>query len=114
MLKEVEYLGHLITADGLKANHNYKITTAILEFPRPDDLKELQRFLGLTSYYRRFISNFATIAQPLYHLTAKEVPFIWSLECEEAFASLKTRLATPPVLAYLSFDRDFTLDRCVH
>ena len=108
MLKEVEYLGHLITADGLKANH--KITTAVLEFPRPDDLKELRRFLGLTSYYRRFISNFATIAQPLYHLTAKEVPFIWSLECEEAFASLKTRLATPPVLAYPSFDRDFTLE----
>lgn len=86
----VEYLGHLITADGLKTNH--KLTSAVLEFPRQDNLMELRRF---TPYYRRFISNFATVAQPLYRLTAKEVPFIWSLECEEAFASLKTKLATP-------------------
>ena len=66
-----------------------------------------KRFLGLSSYYRRFIPK---IAQPLYQLTSKGVPFMWSAECEAAFTTLKGKLTVSPVLAYPSFDRGFTLE----
>ncbi len=104
ILPEVEYLGHVITTSGLKTNT--KLTTAVLEFPRPENLKELRRFLGLTSYYRRFVAGFAKLAQPLYRFTAKDAAFMWSEECEAAFVLLKNKLASPPVLAYPSFDRE--------
>lgn len=64
----------------------------------------------MSSYYRRFISNFARIAQPLHQLTAKGYPFHWTAECEAAFLSLKTLLVSPPVLAYPCFTMDFTLE----
>ena len=64
----------------------------------------------MLSYYRRFIRNIAKIAQPLHDLTYKGAMFEWSTGCEEAFKLLKEWLATPPVLAYPSFDVDFTLE----
>jgi hypothetical protein len=60
-------------------------------------------FLGLASYYRRFVSNFATIAAPLHALTKKNVVFQWTPECEEAFGNLKEALTTAPVLVYPQF-----------
>ena len=70
----------------------------------------MRRFLGLASFYRRFIPSFAKIANPLHGLTTKEASFNWTPECEVAFLTLKAKLITPPVLAYPSFDRDFTLE----
>ena len=105
---EVEYLGHVITAGGLKTNP--RLTNAVLEFPRPSSVHDVRRFLGMSSYYRRFIRNFSKIAQPLHSLTQKGTHFEWTAECDEAFKSLKERLATPPVLAFPSFDDDFTLE----
>jgi len=105
---EVEYLGHVITADGLKPNP--RLTEAVQQFPQPENLQDVRRFLGMSSYYRRFIPNFAKVAQPLHRLTAKGVPFDWTAECEIAFLSLKTHLVTPPVLAYPCFTKDFTLE----
>ena len=99
MRKEVEYLGHIITAEGLKPN-----------FPVPKNVPDMRRFLGMASYYRRFIPKFAKIAQPLHHLTAKDVPFQWSPECEAAFAILKEKLVTHPVLSYPRFGEEFTLE----
>jgi len=64
---EVEYLGHIMSPEGLKTNSN--LVTAVREFPIPKDLKELRHFLGLSSYYRRFIPQFAQLAQPLHNLT---------------------------------------------
>ena len=106
--EEVDYLGHVITAGGLKPNP--RLTDAVQKFPEPQNLQDVRRFLGMSSYYRRFIPNFAKVAQPLHQLTAKNVPFNWTAECEAAFLSLKTRLVTPPVLAYPSFTKDFTLE----
>ena len=106
--KEVEYLGHIITANGLQPNT--RITQAVLAFPIPEDVQGVRRFLGMASYYRRFIAGFAKIAQPLHHLTAKDVPFQWSTDCETAFVTLKSRLVTPPVLAYPCFGKEFTLE----
>ena len=105
---KVEYLGHIITPSRLKTSP--RLTSAVLEFPRPSNVHEVQTFLGMSSYYRQFICNFAKIDQPLHNLMCKGASFEWSTECEEAFKSLKEQLATPPVLAFLSFDVDFTLE----
>ena len=106
--REVEYLGHFITPGGLKPN--VRLTSAVQDFPRPQNIHEVRRFLGMASYYRRFIPHFARIAQPLHHLTSKDVPFAWSSEAESAFTALKAKLVTPPVLAYPRFGEDFTLE----
>ena len=106
--KEVEYLGHLITPSGLKPNP--RLVSAVQEFQPPKDVRELRRFLGLTSYYRKFIPKFAKVAEPLHYLTRKEMEFMWSDDCQHAFNSLKQKLIEAPVLAYPSFDKDFILE----
>ena len=80
------------------------------KFPQPENVQDVRKLLGMSSYYRRFTPNFAKVAQPLHRLTAKGVPFDWTAECEAAFLTLKTRLVTPPVLAYPCFSKDFTLE----
>ena len=105
---EVEYLGHLITPEGLKPNS--KLVEAVQEFPRPSDVSGVRRFLGLASYYRRFIQNFARIAEPLRELTRKTASFHWTQACEGAMKELKARLTTAPVLAYPSFGRPYTVE----
>ena len=105
---EVECLGHMITPQGLKTNP--ALVSAVKEFPTPRNVRETRQFLGLSSYYRRFISSFAKIARPLHQLTKKEAQFIWNEECQTAFKTLKRKLCEAPVLAYPSFDRDFTLE----
>ena len=105
---EVEYLGHLITPQGLKTNS--RLTAAITEFPRPRNLPEVRRFLGLSSYYRRFVPNFSKIASPLQALTRKGAEFIWTSEREASFQTLKEKLVSAPVLAYPSFEKTFVLE----
>ena len=103
MKEEVEYLGHIITAAGLWPNS--RITQAVQDFVIPENIRAVRRFLGMASYYRRFIAGFAKIAQPLHRLTAKDVPFEWSPGCGAAFIALM-----PPVLAYPCFGKAFTLE----
>ena len=106
--KEVKYLGHLITPSGLKPNH--KLVMAVQEFLLPRDIRELRHFLGLASYYRRFIPQFSKIAEPLHNLTRKEVEFVWSEASQSALESLKCKLSVAPVLAYPSFEKNFVLE----
>ena len=106
--EEVDYLGHVITAGGLKPNP--RLMDAVRKFPQSENVQDVRRFLGMTSYYGRFIPNFAKVAHPLHQLTAKGVPFVWTAECEDAFLSLKSHLVTPPVLEYPCFGKDFTLE----
>ena len=108
MREEVEYLGHVVTRSGLRPNA--RLTEVILNFQRPDDIGAVRRFLGLASYYRRFIPGFAKIANPLHGLTTNNALFDWTPKCETAFTTLKSKLVTPPVLAYPSFEKDFTLE----
>ena len=68
------------------------------------------RFLGLSSYYRRFIPNFAKIAQPLHGLTCKDTPFTWGPDQDCAFEELKKQLTTAPVLAYPNFTAKFCME----
>ena len=104
----VEFLGHIITASGLHPNP--KQIAAVQDFPRPQTIHQPRQYLGLTSYYRRFIGRFAKIAAPLYHLTKKEVKWEWSKECQLAFETLKQRLIQAPVLVYPDFEQKFILE----
>ena len=76
----------------------------------PQNLKQLRQFLGLASYYRRFVADFSKLAQPLHRLTRKDISFEWDSVCQNAFELLKQKLIEAPVLAYPSFDKDFTLE----
>lgn len=96
------YLGHVITKDGIKTNPD--TIRSVVEFPRPKNLQAVQSFVSLAGYYRRFVADFARIAQPLAKLSRKTEGYSWTSEQEEAFEKLKTILTTDPVLAH--FDRN--------
>ncbi len=81
--EKVEYLGHILTPKGVKPNPT--TISAVAAFPTPSNLREVRQFLGLSSFYRRFINDFAAIAQPLHRLTRKGVHFMWDEECQRAF-----------------------------
>ena len=83
---------------------------AVREFPAPKTVQETRRFLGLASYYRRFIPNFARVVQPLHRLTCKDTQFYWFPECEQAFEEWKRKLTSAPVLAYPNLESEFVLE----
>jgi len=105
---EVEYLGHLISKDGIKTDP--KKTECIQNWPEPKCVKDIRSFLGLCSYYRRFIYKHAEIAKPLHQLTEKNRQFVWTKECSNAFIALKDALVSAPVLSYPDFTQPFILD----
>ena len=111
--QSLNYLGHKITPSGLEPNPQQ--IEAVQRFPVPENLSQVRQFLGLASYYRRFVEGFATLACPLYALTRKNAVFAWTKECQVAFESLKTKLVDAPVLAYPNFNETFLLetDACV-
>ena len=77
----------------------------VINWPAPRNIKEIQKFLGLTNYYRRFIKDFVKIATLLYVLVRKEQKQKWEKEQEEAFGKLKAMFTTEPVLAIPDIDR---------
>ena len=102
--QEVEYLGHVITPAGLLTSARH--VAAVREFSTPTSVTEVRRFLGLASYYRRFIPSFAKLAQPGHSLHS----LAWTEACETAFGVLKQKLREAPVLAFPAFDRGFILE----
>ncbi|BHF67842.1 hypothetical protein SprV_0301087100 [Sparganum proliferum] len=96
--KFVPFLGHIVSTEGVKTDPAK--TEQIRSWPQPTSVTELRGFLGLASYYRRFIKDFAHIAAPLNRLTSKQNAFNWSDECERSFEELKRRLISPPLLAF--------------
>ena len=95
---EIEYLGHVITKDGVRPNPAK--LKAVAEFPIPKSPTHVKSFLGLSGYYRKFIKNYATVAKPLMELTKISNPFSWTHECQEAFDKLKNAVCSAPVLRY--------------
>ena len=108
MQTQVEYLGHIVSCQGVSVYP--KRTAAIQEFPRPGDLKTLRSFVGLASYYRRFVPGFSRIAGPLHALTKKDTPFVWTDDCQRAFDALKCLLTEAPLLVFPDFSKDFQLE----
>ena len=93
--REVTFLGHVVSSDGIKTDPEK--VKAVETWATPLDVKELQSFLGLASYYRQFISGFSIIAEPLYKLCRKNTPFHWQQEQQSAFQELKHQLVSLPV-----------------
>ena len=85
--REVEHLGHVLTPHGLTTSP--RLVQSVSKFPEPQNVREVRQFIGLSSYYRRFIPHFSRIAQPLHQLTRKGAEYKWSDECRESFATLK-------------------------
>ena len=104
---EIEYLGFLISGSGIRTNPLK--TSAIDTFPQPKTAKKVKSFLGMTSYYRKFVKDYAHIASPLTALLKKDVKFKWTPQCEKAFQTLKDALTSAPILAFPQFDRPFIL-----
>lgn len=93
---EVEFLGHIVGAEGLRPDPA-KIA-AVQDWPTPRTVRDVRAFLGLTGYYRRFIRHYAQHALPLYNLTRQDYPWRWGAKEQVAFDALKTATTTAPVL----------------
>jgi hypothetical protein len=94
----IDFLGHRISSNGIFMDP--KKISSILEWPTPTCVKDIQSFLGLANYYRRFIPNFAKLAHPLNALLRKDSEILWSEEAEESFNTIKSKFTSAPVLAY--------------
>ena len=101
----MQYLGHIISSDGIQVDPNK--TAALSDFPAPTNTKHLKQF-GLSNYYRKFVENYASIAEPLYKLLRKNKKgYVWNEQCQYSFDLLKQKLANPPVLTYPDFTVPF-------
>jgi len=106
--REVHYLGHIISAEGVRADPAKM--RAVTNYPVPTNVKELRQFLGLTNYYRKFVEHYAHITEPLHNLTRKsDKGYCWDCHCQNAFEKLKKHLTSVPILAYPRFDVPFTV-----
>lgn len=94
--RSIEFLGYYISEQGITLSPRH--TSAVRDFKRPTIAGEVQKFLGLASYFRKFICDFARKARPLYQLLKRDVDFVFDEECENAFNQLKKELTSSPVL----------------
>ena len=97
----------MVSAEGISVDPQKK--KAIVDWKPPTNVTEVRSFLGLASYYRKFVEGFSKIATPLTKLTRKEEKFIWSEACQNSFDELKQRLTTAPVLTLPSGNEGFTV-----
>jgi len=82
----------------------------VLEWPTPKCVKDIQKFLGLANYYRRFVKDFAEIARPMHRLVRKQEKWNWGAEQEEAFRRLKEIFTLEPVLAAPDLDKEMRVE----
>ena len=106
--KEIAYLGHIINKDGLKTDP--KKIEAVKNWPIPIYLTDVRGFIGLCSYYRRFIKNFGETVKPLSQLTTRNSDHVWREEHTEAFNAMKDALTTSPLLAHPKEGCEYILD----
>ncbi|WVZ97999.1 hypothetical protein U9M48_043492 [Paspalum notatum var. saurae] len=104
-LKEVAFLGHILSAKGVAVDPS-KVED-VLNWKQPQTVTEIRSFLGLAGYSRRFIKDLSRISKPMTALTQKNSKFAWSQKCEEAFGMLKKLLTSAPVLAQPDITKPF-------
>ena len=104
----MSYLGHIVSREGIATDPEK--TKKVSCWPTATSVQDVQKFLGLASYYRRLVNNFAAIARPLQRLTERGRAFTWTTECDAAFIALKKCLTTAPILAFPDYSRPFLHD----
>jgi hypothetical protein len=104
-LKEVPFLSHVISAKSFVVDPSK--VQEVLDWKSPRSVTQIRSFLGLAWYYRWFIPNFSKIAKPMTMHLEKDAKFKWSLQCEEAFVTLKKLLTTSPALAQPDIEKSF-------
>jgi hypothetical protein len=106
-LKKVPFLGHVLSEDGISVDPTK--VQEVLDWKPSTLIYEVLSFLGLASYYRRFIPDFSKIAKPMTRLLQKDEKFVWTTECEAAFHTLWTLLTSAPVLTQPNIEKPFDM-----
>ena len=101
------FLGYIIGKDGIRPDPSK--VEKVKDFSISDNITTLRGFVGLASYYRRFVKDFAKIAAPLHKLFRKNQVYEWTTKCQVAFETLKQHLISAPILTYPDFDKLFIL-----
>ena len=101
-------LGLVIGEDGIKIEE--KKVKGVLDWPRPKYVKDIQKFLGLVNYYRRFVKDFATIAKLLHWLVKKNKKWNWEEKQKDTFQGLKKIFTTKPVLVVPDLDKEMRVE----
>jgi hypothetical protein len=104
---QVNYLGYILSQDGVSASADK--VKAVKNYATPRNVRDVRAFIGLASFYRRLVPDFAKLAKPLTTLIRKNQEFLWVPNQQEAFDNLKNGLCTTPVLAFPDFSRPFIL-----
>lgn len=104
---ELKYLGHVVSHEGIKVDPDK--VTAIREMKPPNTVRGVRGFMGMASYYRKFVPNFSALAAPLTELTKKNKRFVWTEKHQEAFQVLKDKLMMAPVLQYPDYEKTFRI-----
>ena len=107
MKKELNYLGHIISDEGISGDPQK--VSAVQNMEPPKTVREVRSFLGMTSYYRKYVPDFSKTARPLNLLTKKNAKFRWSSEAQSAFEKLKEALLRAPILAFPDIRKPFKL-----
>lgn len=107
LMEQINFLGYHIDKHGITLNDEN--VEAIKNYPLPSNAKQVQRFLGLASYFRRFVQNFSLIAKPLYDLLRKNAKFEFNEGHVESFETLKNKLISKPILAIYSVNNETEL-----
>lgn len=96
-----KFLGHVLSAQDTEADPGK--VKAVQDYPTPSSASEVQCFLGMASYYRRFVKDFASIGAPFHDHTRGEREFCWSPAADQAFTTLRHHVCSSPVLALPNF-----------
>ena len=107
-VREVGFLGVIIGENGVRTEKEK--VQGVIEWPVPKSVKDVQKFLGLANYYRRFVKDFAKIARPLHKMTRKENKWSWGEKQQKAFEELKERFMTEPVLVTPDLDKEMRVE----
>ena len=106
-LKEVSFLGHIVSAEGIRVDPT--MIEAVVNWKPPRNITEVRSFLGLVGYYRRFVRGFSVIASPLTKLLKKGIKFEWADKCQNSFEQLKGMLVETPVLTQPTSGKEYAL-----
>ena len=105
---KITFMGHVITSEGLRTDPEK--VKAVTEYPRPQNLEELRRFLGMINYLARYLTHLTEVIYPLQNLLKKDVSWTWSESQEHAFQTVKQMIVKSPVLAFYDPEKELTLE----